>query len=529
MPQRFTLTIIPTGGSVTKTTASSGDLVVALDRDGTRVRTADVGGQNFDITQSEGEVRKCTGHKKWYATPAATGGTWQSYLMLDDGTNITPCGVYKGKFYKFASTGEATNVDAATPVTFDTGIPVCLMQYGAYAVMGSIGKTPYKWKYGDTNLSKLITSSGATEFKFKYLEKFHNHVIGAYSDQTNGNIDIRWTAALPSFADLSFPAANQLYKPDSDIGITGIKTVANMQCLVYGRSTIHNLVYDANAPIVFSLDPVASNVGAESHWSIVDTGRSHCFFDRNRGFVELQGGASWTVISDPILPWIQSITRTAYGAIVGVLSIGTNEVCWAIPTNGSTTPDTLIYYNLISKQWRREYRTVTAMLFADYQAFSTYTWTQLRTDSPNTPYWPTSGTWNSFRDSFVANILFGNTTGYSYWVSGNDMDGDDYDGYRIEPITSLPDSTRAKRTQEIHFGIAGSGSFSIDAYWRAGETEQDCRAAQWESIGSVSCATGESNTIYFDACGKYNQLKWGTDLKNETFRVTSIVAKGIFL
>lgn len=527
MAQKVQLTIYPTGGSNVKTTASGVDLIRPLDTTLTRVQTSDVGGYNWDNTTIEGETRKCIGHSTWDATETFT-GLWQAFLLVNDGTNQTMSGVNKGLFYTFNPSGASTNINATSPVTFTTTGPISLIQYGAYAVISSLATEPYKWMYGDANLTKLIQTG--TAYKFKYMEKFNNHLIGAYSDQTNGNIELRWTDALPSFASFTFPASNQLYKPDSDVGITGIKTLGNMYCLVYGKNSIHNLVYDANSSVVFSMVPITSNVGTASGFSIVDTGRSHAFFDSNRGFVELAGASSWSVISDAITPWVSTITRNSYSKIVGALTISANEIVWAVPTNGSTEPDTLFYYNIVKKSWRREYRGATALGYFDFQTYNPMSWTGLASASPNDPEWPSSGTWESYVTNYVGNFLFGDsTTGLPCWVLGDDFNGAAFTSWRIEPVFGYPDTTRHKRWQEVHFGISETGNFSIDLEWRTGETEQECKSSPWEVIGSVDCGLGDVSAIYPDKVGRYHQFRWGTSGAGENFKVTTITLKGFYV
>ncbi len=530
MAQRFTLTIIPTGGSKVKQAASADEMITSINLAGTKVRTFDAGGYNIDNSERIGECRKAPGYTVWNGTSSATGaGTWQNYLMLDDGTNVTPTGIFRGKFWTFSNAGVVTNVDAGTgtnAVTFSTANPISMIQYGAYAVFGDVATTPYKWKYGDANTTKLILSG--TEFKFKYLEKFNNHVIGAYSDQANGNIDIRWTDALPTFASLDFPAANQLYKPDTDIGITGLKTMGNLYCLVYGRNSIHNLAYDADGSVLFSAKPLASNIGTDSHFSIVDVGDSHLFFDRNKGFIRFAGPSNWAVISDDITVWLDAITRAERDRIFGCYIENKNEVCWAIPTGNVIYPNWLLYYNLTTKEWRREQKSVCAMTFADYSVYQGMTWTQLSLISPNSPKWPSSGTWEYWLGGYTGNTLFGGATGYSYWMAGNDYAGSDYGGWRVEPVFSYPDSSKSKRVQELWFGFPEAGAFSVDVLWRTGETEQECMAKEWESIGSVSCASSAASAaLFLDKTAKFHQMKWGTDLKNEPFAVSEIIMKGI--
>ena len=116
-----------------------------------------------------------------------------------------------------------------------------MINYGGYFIFADRAEhTPYKWKHGDANLTKLILDG--TEFKFRYLTKFQQRIIGAYSDQTNGDLDLRWTDAIPTWASLDFAAANQLYKPGED-SITGVSKFGVNNLFVYGTDSICALQY----------------------------------------------------------------------------------------------------------------------------------------------------------------------------------------------------------------------------------------------------------------------------------------------
>jgi hypothetical protein len=107
--------------------------------------------------------------------------------------------VYDGDVYRYDSSRDPQEVaDAgATAFASDATDFYSFIKYGSYMVFADFAEhTPYCSDYNDANLLKLI--SGGTEFKFRYLESFARRIIGAYSDQTNGNIEIRWSNANPT-------------------------------------------------------------------------------------------------------------------------------------------------------------------------------------------------------------------------------------------------------------------------------------------------------------------------------------------
>lgn len=528
MATRFELHVFPLGGINKSIDPSYPGLSKPMDDSGTRFVTQAVDGSNWTTDDTEGICEKSDGYTAYTDAALSTGDIVQEMMVLNDGTNINLIAAYKGKLYTITAETQ-TNIDAASPVTFDTGVKLCMIQYGAYVVVSSISVTPYKWKHGDTNLTKLILSG--TEYKFKYMEQFHNHIIGAYSDQTNGSIDIRYTDALPTMASLSFPAANQLYKPDNDIGITGIKRLGNIACLIYGENSIYSLEYFQDYNPVFACIPQVTGVGTSSHWSIVDLGDSHAFYDKSRGFVRYYGGKQFEVISEPIDSVLSTIKQSKMRLIHGMLSKITDEIIWVVPSQNSNIPQIWCRYNLKSKKWHLEERQATSITYQEQSMTqSTITWQEFANYYGGADaIWSNCGTdiWTTAATQSLNTILFGNSTGYVYQITGDTANATDFAAWRTEPVMWQPDPRRYKRIQQLEVVGPETGEFSLDFYWRGGDTQQALKASVWESIGSVSLASTADPVLYLDKTNRFHQFKWGTDLKSEHFKVNQIKIKGL--
>ncbi len=540
MAQRFSVRIKPLGGTSAKADPADPSLW-SQQQDGSWL-SMDVydpvdatNGYNWDNVTVPGQLRRIMGYANM-TSYVTSDYSCQEYFTLDDGENRNRIAIIGGVVHALPTTlavgsiYETSAVHPGTTSTFSTVFQktglVSAIQYGAYAVISDLTTTPYKWRHGDAYLSKLIQVGH--EYKFKYLEQFHQRIIGAHSDQDNGNIDIRWTEALPSMTTLSFPASNQIYKPDNDIGITGIKRMGDMACLVYGRQSIHILDYQPDYAIPFSLYAQVSGTGTDSHWSIIDTGNAHYFFDRDKGFVAYAGGRDYLVISDAVEPLLDTIDQSSYGIIYGKPIPYSPEIVWAVPLNRSSYPNALLYYNTATKQWRRSNIPTTAFLFD--QIHSRYTFSQL-----GTAY----GKWSSATGQFSSyqttsnRMLFAVPGGaavgkvYFRYMDGDNFNGSAFSAWRIEPIMFQPDATKTKRIQEIHFIGPTSGNFNIDVYWRTGQSEQAVNAASWTGIGSASQLSTGSQVLYMDQSGRFHQFKWGTDGADEGFKVSEIIIKGI--
>ncbi len=183
----------------------------------------DTGGLNFDLRRKRNACTKSFGYVQLTSAANAQATKCLGLFELFDGTNRNHIMFDNGKVFALQSDNTMLELAAAAPVTFaqDNVDLYSMARIGSYILWADRGETtPYKWKNGDANITKLIDptgGSGFTEFKFRFLNYFQRRIVGLYSDQTNGDIDIRWTTSLPNLStDVEFPSANQLYMPNDD-------------------------------------------------------------------------------------------------------------------------------------------------------------------------------------------------------------------------------------------------------------------------------------------------------------------------
>jgi hypothetical protein len=397
---------------------------------------------------------------------------------------------------------------------------------GSYVIFTDAARTntPYKWANGDDYVSKLIASG--TEYKFKYILSFQRRVIGLNSDQTDGNIDVRYSTAWPAtaIASLNFPAANQLYIPNDD-PITGGATMGTNKCFIYCENSIQELIYYADYETPFRLYTIVENEGAVNHQSIVSTGNRHFLFNRNRGFCEYRGGNDITPISRDIEEDVRAIAQTYYDLIVGTYVPMTDEICWTVPGYGAATPNRLFFYKLDTQQWRIEDKV---MRFVDgWRAYTSYTWNNLISDlggSGATWSQATSNRWGHYL-SEAQRLVYANTDGQLYYHSSEGIAGAALDGHRIEPILDFGAHDRYKFLKEVWFNIGYSAAFSIDVSYRSGNTVGEVVGKEWTSLGSVSCDDNTRPVLQPAQNARLHQIRWGTDAADEKFEINDIVFK----
>jgi hypothetical protein len=162
-----------------------------------------------------------------------------------------------------------------------------------------------------------------------------------------------------------------------------------------------------------------------------------------------------------------------------------------------------------------------------WNIYTTTTWNDLVLILGGTgATWEAAGT-SRWSDYTSANdfLMYAGTDGEVYTHSGESLNGDDINEYRIEPILDFGNKRRFDHLQEIWFDIGRSADFSIDLYHRDGNTVGEILNKSWDSLGSISCDSLYAAIQDVNKNARLHQIKWGTDLKNEAFQINGIVFK----
>lgn len=527
MPEQFK--IIPILGR--NTTVPQDDISLFLPLSEKVAYTHDVGGLNFDLSSKKNACAKSYGYSQWSNSANASHTKCLGLFELISESNRDYVYFDNGKCYVFDGAVDPILTEDTASTTFanDNNDLYSTIRIGEYFTFADHGETtPYKWKHGDANLTTLVGATGGTAFKFRYLESFQRRVIGCYSDQTDGDIDLRWTTSWPTtainHADFGFPAANQLYMPNDD-SITGIKKMGEDRCFVYNRNSIHQLIYYPDYSAPFRLRNIIPDFGCAGHHSIVSLGDRHYLFNAQYGFVEYRGGHSFPYekpISEAIENDIGTINSNYYELIVGTYIPLTHEICWTVPVNSATTPNRLFFYNISTKQWRFEDKS---MKYIDnWLPYATMTWNDLIDALGGAgATWEDAGSdsWAKYT-SAIQKLVYGNTDGHLYTHETESLNGSAIDSYRIEPILDFGSKYNYKLLTEIWFDIGLSGAYSIDLYLRGGNTVGEVVAAAWENVGLISLDNSNRPMLNVGKNHRLHQLKWGTDGTNEPYEINGI-------
>ncbi|MHC4748395.1 MAG: hypothetical protein ACYTFW_00840 [Planctomycetota bacterium] len=481
--------------------------------------------QFIDFSRNRNACSKSKGRAQWSSSAVSTPTYCSGIFEVYDGSNRTLWIAYDGDMYRYDASRDPQEVEDAGSTAFasDVGDIYSFIRYGNYMVFADRAEhTPYCSDHNDANLLKLISSG--TEYKFRYLETFARRIIGAYSDQTNGELEIRWSNSNPApNTSCTFAATNQLFVPNDD-PITGIKKMGRNACYVYCEDSINRLDYYANYSYPFGLTTIVDGQGATGHHGIVNENGVNYFHNKNYGFCAYSGGNQVVSISRDIENLVRDIRSTYAAQIVGASAPSNNTITWTVPTEGSATPNLMFTYDYHENKWA--VRDLTGYYVTPMVNATDVTWTKLTTEMGYTD-------WTSLGDLRWADLVnekseicTSASNGHLYTLTTESNNGEDYNGYRVEPALSLGGLNNHSILFEIWFSIVFGGDFSIYVDYRGGDTEQELRLASWTRLDEVSCNSPDNCVCRLDnltaKASRLHQIGWGTASKNEQFVVNKI-------
>lgn len=494
-----------------------------------------VDGVNFSMTRNMNATTKGYGKTKWSNTATATAtycigmfelydaGNRSFWVMMGDNSS-------KGRIFRYDSSRDPVRISdvvghsGAIEFAFNNADLYSCIQYGSNMILSDYGEhTPYFADYNDASLTKLLNSG--TEYKARYLELFQRRIILAYTDQTNGDIEIRWSAALPTPGAMSISASNQLFIPDDD-PITGIKKFGQNACFLYSENSINSIDYYPNYLTPFAIRNMITGNGSANHHGIINTGSAHYFFNKNYGFVDYRGGTQFPASGKPISYDIENLVSTInpsyYGTIVGTFLQNKNTLVWTVPLNGVSSPSHLLYYYIPEGKWAIE--DFATRYINNWTSYDALTWNGL--SGRGFTYWSDFGT-SKFTDYIATsqNMMVSGTDGYVYTKSGESNNLTDFDGNRIEPVMNFSGDGGFCLLNEIWFNFVENGDFNIYCLYRGGDTVKECTGSAWVELNSLSHNDPQNAVIYLNKNNRWHQIKWGTKAKNEKFGVSAIEFK----
>jgi len=481
-----------------------------------------VEGENFDLVRKRGVCSKSYGYEQWSHTATAQHTKTLGMFELYDGTNRNWVIGDNGKIYYYD--GSEDPIDISGAVTLSTANLYSIVKVGAHAVIAEGATTPYSWKHGDVAIAKAI--SGGTEYKFKYLVYFMQRLIGLYSDQTDGDIDIRWSGAIPVPATTCVFTGNQMYVPNDD-SITGVGLMGENSCYIYCDNSIQQLTYNSSYATPFSIYTVVSGQGFHSHHSIIAFPDRHYGFNRNYGFCEYHGGNTFPFgepISQAIESEIAGIDLSYANLIVGKFIPRRRQLIWLVPANSNTTPNKFFIYDLSTKQWSVENISARYIDVWRLNVWSTIGDLETAFGLDVEDLDPDNKTF-AYYDKGYDHVVFSNIDGHTYLHETDTYNGSNYTGYRIEPVLDFGNSRRSDLLTEIWFDLVSSSNHIITIYWRGGNTLGEIMSSAWQSVGTISHLSPNQPFIPLSKDARLHQIKWEVVNQNERFQINGITFK----
>lgn len=439
-----------------------------------------------------------------------------------------------------------TSSGADTPLTLANNDQdlYSIITVGDYAVIADRGENvPLIWKSDYRSVRKLIDYDDAgtyTDYKFRYLQYFLRSIFGFYSDQANGDIEIRWTDALPTLgAAVEFPSANILYCPNDD-PITGARLLGSDKCMVYCRDSVNHLVSFPDYTKPFRIFTAVANQGAAGHHSIVPVGNVHYLFNRNYGFCVYDGGPTIQPVSQAIEPDIEDIEVDAYKNIVGVFLKITRQVAWAVPADGSSTPNQIWFYNIDTGDWTIEKSLSGVSGIADengngfryidsWRLYSTLDWGDFQEQISGKDYvtseWGDAGAskWSDYTAMRERLVMCG--TDGELFFHGSESIGDEGNllSWRYTPVMDFGIARHRKLVKEIWVDLCRTESFDLQFQFRTGDTLGEVLDATWASYGSLSHDSPSPAVLRNTArSGKLFQIRFGSSGDSQVYQVSGL-------
>jgi hypothetical protein len=499
---------------------------------------------NVEFSNERMEVVKGPGRTEWSNSAAPTTQTCLGMFELDVGGTRTHWVAMgdnsgNGRIFKYDGSRDPQEVNdgvgGGTEYADDPLSKYCFLQFGGYMIFCDNGEhTPYCVDSDDANLSKLVDQD--TEYKPKYIEQFQRRILAANIDTaqiTNGDISVIWATAdgggipAPS-TNCTFgtgnPPTNHLFRPVDD-PITGLRAVGRNACFVWGAESIDSLDYFANYTTPFGMRNLSPNQGFVNNAGVVSTGSALHGFNENYGFCEFRGGEfphGGKPTSDDIEDTAASIARTYYNHIVGKFIPHKQSIYWAVPLNGSTTPNAVLKYHLVDRTWSKS--DIVTYWIDNWVTDTDVSWNDLLAQGFTTSDDIASYTWTDFV-SENPGIMFSSTDGKTYLHAGTSNAGSNYDGRREEPILDFGRPNDKDLLLEIWFDFTNQGSFNLYVEYRGGNTPAEVEAASWDSLPEVSCNTPANAVCYLSKVNRFHQIRYGTDASAEGFGINAIEFK----
>lgn len=498
--------------------------------DGVAVTHACEGSYGFSVYREKGTLTKAFGNREW---TGLISGYHKGLFELDPGTEkdflvwtVTGTGL---KVYYINETLTGTDI-SPSGADFATGHDdlICAIRVGEYVVFTDRGTTtPYKWKHGDAACTKLIDPSGTsgyTEYTFRYLIYFMERIIGLHTNETNGNISIRWTNPLPDLSgDVEFPTANQLFIPNDD-PIIGVSQIGYDRIFVHCRNSIHQLIHYTDYDAPFRIHTVNTKFGGFHH-SIVSTGEANYFYVKELGFVRFDG-TGLTVISGDIENYLYNeIDPELAQRMSGAYLSYSNVVVWSFITSTASMPKRLLTYNITTQQWDDDSLDNFIYTIASWQCPNYYTWDNLSTAAAPTGLWnilQSSGIipWTYYVDS-NERLMMG-ALNYVLYQTGDDRYNGTLWAYRYEPIMDFGEAWKRDLLKEIWFSVSYTGAWNIAVYHRSGNTVGEVLAATWTSLGTVSCNSVYDPVAYCNKSARFHQIYYRNITDDQRVQIEKI-------
>jgi len=282
---------------------------------------------------------------------------------------------------------------------------------------------------------------------------------------------------------------------------------------LYKERSIHIAQY-VGPPTVWSRRLVVSGIGLIAPGAVTDIINEHIFIGQDN--IYIFNGLSIKPVGDAIFDtFISELNPLTQHLIWAHTIYEENEVIFAYPSGGSTTPNRALVINYMTGAW-----AFRDMPFLTMGPFRRTTSTESWDSDPES--WDSDLTrWDDSRFSENAPLhLGGDVNGYVHdYGVGFSQDGLTHSSYVVSPAIHLGRPERIKRFLRILVDLIQTGEHSLEVSYLT--TNNPNATLVWSAFKNISCNLEGNPWVTIDVAGRYLFIRFRTNGTDRPWKLTS--------
>lgn len=379
---------------------------------------------------------------------------------------------------------------------------------------------------GTVGVEGLGGTIAATDVKAKCMLNYSNFLILGHTveDSTNYPQRIRWS----QYGDCTKwhnneDGSGQAGYWDLTEGVDWVQAIKPMgpHIVVYKERSIQVLTY-VGGDLIFEKRPAIIGTGLLAPHAIVDLGNEHIFVGPDNIYSfdliepKIAGDDMAKEFFRLLLPQKSHLTTAFFIEEIPEIWFTFYSINNQAAINGEEcNPDMALVYNTDTKKWSIRDMPMTAFGFYILQNDVTIDDLDMPIDDMNSPIDTSSKLSNAPIN------LGGDKDGNIYWFTEQDRCGEDYSAWIISKMHDMDNPTILKRLMRVQIMTSKEGPYNLK-FW-VGTANNVAEPGQWYGPYYMNMETLAPPWVDMDLTARHFMVKFGTDEKNQPFKVTGYV------